>query len=163
MTTLQPLPPITNIDWAWSDEKNHTSIEMRLMRKYEYHFTQDGQDYYKFLEFVSRGHANFLTSALALLHAVIADKVATADELRQEWHVPDAIVARIERMTPEEDQPYEEYIDGLLGDKFICAVMKSVLEYNMQMHRYSRLDEATLAKLQSYHAAYQKVRRISRK
>lgn len=162
MTTQQPLPPLSNVDWGWGNENTHTVIEMRLMQKYKCTFMQDGQGYYKFLDFISRNQSNLLTSALALLHSVIENKIATAEELRQDWHVPENIIARIERMTPKEGQSYEEYIDGMLGDRTTCNVMKKVLEYQMQIHRYRQLDEATLAQLQRFHAAYQKVRVVTR-
>lgn len=162
MTTPQPLPPLSIDDWCWGNENTHTVIEMCLMQKYRCTYMQDGQGYYKFLDFISRNQPNLLTSALALLHSVFENKVATAEELRREWRVPENIIARIERMTSKEGQSYEEYIDGMLGDKITCNVMKKVLEFRMQMHRYRQLDEATLAQLQRFHAAYQKVRVVAR-
>ena len=83
---------------------------------------------------------------VAVMHDVLEDTEATADDLRK-LGAPEEVVIACELLCHEEGTQYTEYIKELLSNDLARSVKKADIKDNMSMERMIRLDKETTERL----------------
>jgi (p)ppGpp synthase/HD superfamily hydrolase len=93
----------------------------------------------------------------AVLHDVVEDSGVTLDELAQAGFSP-RVVAALELLTHDADQPYEEYVAAIAADPLARTVKLADLRHNMDVRRLPpELSERDLERLATYRLAWEQL------
>ncbi|WP_238547952.1 phosphohydrolase [Meridianimarinicoccus roseus] len=90
--------------------------------------------------------------AVALMHDVLEDSDATAEDLRAAGF-PEEVVAGVEAMTRAPDESYGDFVDRAAADPIARRVKLADIEDNLDLRRLAGLGAADMARLQRYLAA----------
>jgi len=96
---------------------------------------------------------------VAVLHDVVEDSEWTLEGLRNEGF-PDPILAAIDGVTSREGESYDAFVDRAALNPLSAKVKLLDLEDNMTATRLADLTQDDFARLQKYHAAFGKLKRI---
>ena len=93
-----------------------------------------------------------LSTVTALLHDVVEDTPYTLEDLRQ-MGFPEPVLAALALLTHGEDVPYLEYVAQIRQNPIARAVKLADLRHNSDVSRLSRVDAATLERVEKYKKA----------
>ena len=93
---------------------------------------------------------------VAVLHDAVEDSEWTLDQLEAEGFPPE-ILAAIDCLTHQPEEPYEAYIDRLSHNALARQVKLADLRDNMDIQRLPSLHDRDLDRLGRYHQAWLKL------
>jgi (p)ppGpp synthase/HD superfamily hydrolase len=97
---------------------------------------------------------------VAVLHDVVEDSEWTLAQLEAEGFAPD-ILAALDCLTHQPDEPYEAYIDRLSENALARQVKLADLRDNMDIQRLPTLHDRDLERLRRYHQAWLKLQHLT--
>jgi (p)ppGpp synthase/HD superfamily hydrolase len=89
----------------------------------------------------------------ALLHDVIEDSEISAEQLLAEG-IPAEVVEAVRCLTRKEGEDYMEFVARAKRNTIAAKVKIADIEDNIDVLRLAALDEADLARVRKYHAAW---------
>lgn len=89
----------------------------------------------------------------ALLHDVAEDTSITLDEIRA-MGFSSATMDALELLTHDDDTPYEDYIERLMGNDIARKVKLADLRHNMDLGRLGEITLHDIQRIDKYKAAY---------
>ena len=90
----------------------------------------------------------------ALLHDIFEDTDATEDEVRKLIGVNDRVIEALLILTRSKDDTYMNYIEKVSKNEIATIVKLADLKHNMDITRYTVLDDDVFSLLKRYHKAY---------
>lgn len=97
-----------------------------------------------------------VTKAIALLHDVIEDSDATADDLRADG-IPEVVIAAVELLTRVRGESYEQFIERVGTDPLARKVKKADIQDNLDVLRLAELSDSDLRRVDKYHRAWHRL------
>lgn len=97
-----------------------------------------------------------LAQAVALLHDVIEDSDATADDLRADG-ITEEVITAVELLTRLPSQTYEDFIEVICTNSLAITVKKADIEDNLNVLRLPALSEHDLQRVNKYHRAWHRL------
>lgn len=95
-----------------------------------------------------------LEKSAALLHDVIEDSDITPADLLAEG-IPKEVVEAVKHLTRMQGEDYQEFVARAKRNKIAARVKIADIEDNLNVLRLPTLNEADLARVKKYHAAWQ--------
>lgn len=92
-------------------------------------------------------------ATIAVLHDVVEDSCKTFDDLRYEG-MSARVISALMRLTHEDDQPYDEYIEGVCANYDAIRVKRKDLEHNSDITRLKGVGPKDIARMEKYHKAF---------
>lgn len=95
---------------------------------------------------------------VALLHDLLEDcpEHWTEEKLRELFS--DEIVDAVVLLTKKENEPYDDYINNIMGNELARVVKLADLEDNMNITRLKKITEKDFERLKKYHNSYFKLK-----
>lgn len=129
-----------------------TSLQIAL-RAYAGKTDKAGREYILHpLRVMSKMNSDLERSA-ALLHDVIEDSDITAEQLLAEG-IPAEVVEAVRYLTKNEGEEYMQFVARAKQNTLAAKVKIADIEDNIDVLRLASLDEADLARVRKYHAAW---------
>jgi (p)ppGpp synthase/HD superfamily hydrolase len=95
----------------------------------------------------------------SLLHDVVEDTDYSLKDLRKAG-CPEDVLAAVDHLTRREEETYEQFVERALSDPLARKVKIKDLEDNMNLLRYSELDDKALGRLAKYHRAWKRAQKV---
>jgi (p)ppGpp synthase/HD superfamily hydrolase len=97
--------------------------------------------------------------AIAVLHDVVEDcKVTWSDLL--DMGMTERVIVGVERLTRKPGQTYEQFIEGLAGNRDALLVKREDLRDNSDLTRLPAVEAKDLERMQKYMRAFKRVEQL---
>ena len=90
---------------------------------------------------------------VGILHDVVEDTPWTFEQLEAEGF-SEKVIEAIQLLTKADDEDYDLYIERVKSNPLAISVKINDLTDNMDLRRYCKLSDNTIARLRKYHKAY---------
>ena len=99
--------------------------------------------------------------SVALLHDVIEDSDYSCEDLIAEG-IPFEVVEAVQFLTKIDGEPYDQFIDRVIGNVLAVKVKLADIEDNINLLRLDLIGEKDLERVTKYHKAWKKLTRLQR-